>query len=174
MCWTKACICVQLESMVGTMPPVTQDGLDMNRFRIALAVIVASLAWASPASATTWYVGPPCANDPYPNAFCDREDTVKASDAPRYAGQAVIEAPGTHFGGPVYNETTLFAPAWRRWRSGRWTEGTIAGGTEVWLWPWRYDSGWSWVWTDDTGWRAVQSEYVVIHYGLKSCARLCM
>lgn len=55
-------------------------------------------------------------------------------------------------------------------RSGTWQSTRLAGGTNVYIWPfadgWRWVStdtdGWRWVWTDTDGWLAVKAVAVSI------------
>jgi hypothetical protein len=44
--------------------------------------------------------------------------------------------------------------AWR-WSGSSWSQSSLAGGTQVYAYP--YSAPWHWVWTQRTGWLAVKS-----------------
>ena len=69
---------------------------------------------------------------------------VKVKDEPR-ACPAIYPA-------PAYCSQPSPVVAWR-WNGVAWNQTSIAGGTDVYVYP--YSSPWHWIWTQRTGWLAI-------------------
>lgn len=105
---------------------------------VALTALIAALAisFSAPSDA---------------NAFVDSSAVFASTKGWVLVRSTPVACPAIY---PSTCATGGTATAWR-WANGAWSQTRIAGGTQVYAWP--YTGSWHWIWTQPTGWLAIQT-----------------
>jgi hypothetical protein len=122
---------------------MTSQALWRRILLVAITALVAALAvsFSKPADAHA-FVDPSIVRVNYVGWGEVRSDSTPARACP-----AIYPAPSY-----CYNRIS-FKTAYR-WTGRSWVPQSIAGGTQVYIYP--YTGSWAWIWTQRTGWLAIQ------------------
>jgi hypothetical protein len=80
---------------------------------------------------------------------------VYVRETPQYRCGVLLYYGNTRCGG------SLGQTAWR-WSGSSWSQTSIAGGTQVYAYP--YSGAWHWIWTQRTGWLAIETSKLETGY----------